>query len=35
MNCLSKVNYGIFCSQRSVLKSWLAKEQGGLLLNVK
>jgi len=35
MNCLSEVNYGMFCSQRFMLKLWLATEQGGLLLNMK
>jgi len=35
MNYLSEVNYGMFCSQRFMLKLWLATEQGGLLLNGK
>lgn len=35
MNYLSEVNYGMFCSQRFMLKLWLATEQGGLLLNTK
>ena len=35
MNYLTEVNYGMFFSQRFMLKLWLATEQGDLLLNRK
>jgi hypothetical protein len=35
MNCLSDINYRLFCSERLMLKLWLATEEGGLPLNVK
>jgi len=35
MNCLPEVIYGMFCSQRLMQLSRLAKEQGGLRLSEK